>query len=653
MMKRLAHCWRSPCSRAACRLQHDRRAPARTSRPPAGHREGRRKVQALLDDRHGTLSHRHRARRAARPRQRRHRRDHPEAVPEVDQAHRASARTCSTRGATSTTASRAWTTRTRPLNPDFVLNQPRYQGAQILLARAQLRLRQLARARAVGARRLRLPRDHRAVVTPTSSSTTASRTACCRSCCRSRRSTGCSTRSQAFPGFKLTIDLERQTVRDAGRRADVRLRHRAVPQALPAQRPRRHRPHAAARRRDPRVRGEAASRAALAATCYSELSGVQPHRRARFARTMKIAILPGDGIGPEIVAAGRQACCDALRARRPDDRDRDGADRRRRLRRGAAIRCPTRRWRSRAPPTPSCCGAVGGPQYDTLPRAAAARSRGCCGIRKALGLFANLRPALLYPELAAASTLKPEVVAGLDIMIIRELTGDIYFGQPRGRRTNAAGEREGFDTMLYSEPEIRRIARVGFETARKRGSKLCSVDKANVLDTSILWREVVTAMAKRLSRRRALAHVRRQRRDAAGAQPEAVRRDRHRQHVRRHPVRRGVDARPARSACCRRPRSTRAARACTSRSTARRPTSPGKDMANPLATILSAGDDAPLHVRAGGDGADAHRARGASGAGAGLAHRRTSRAPGDARSSARGKWATRSSRRCRPPDDVC
>jgi len=139
-------------------------------------------------------------------------------------------------------------------------------------------------------------------------------------------------------------------------------------------------------------------------------------------------------------------------------------------------------------------GAVGGPKYDTLPRELRPE-QGILGIRKALGLFANLRPALLYPELAAASTLRPEVVAGLDLMIVRELTGDIYFGQPRGRRTNAHGEAEGFDTMLYSEGEIRRIARVGFETARARGKRLCSVDKANVLDTSILWREVVTAVA--------------------------------------------------------------------------------------------------------------------------------------------------------------
>jgi 3-isopropylmalate dehydrogenase len=140
-------------------------------------------------------------------------------------------------------------------------------------------------------------------------------------------------------------------------------------------------------------------------------------------------------------------------------------------------------------------GAVGGPQWETLPRALRPE-QGILGIRKALGLFANLRPALLYPELAAASTLKRDVVAGLDLMILRELTGDIYFGEPRGRRRSDANEDEGFDTMRYSASEIRRIARVGFETARARGRKLCSVDKANVLDTSILWREVVTETAK-------------------------------------------------------------------------------------------------------------------------------------------------------------
>jgi 3-isopropylmalate dehydrogenase len=139
-------------------------------------------------------------------------------------------------------------------------------------------------------------------------------------------------------------------------------------------------------------------------------------------------------------------------------------------------------------------GAVGGPAYDTLPRELRPE-QALLGLRKALGLFANLRPALLYPELASASTLKSEVVAGLDLMIVRELTGDIYFGTPRGRRTDANGDVEGFDTMHYAVPEIERIARVGFEIARKRSRRLTSVDKANVLDTSILWRETVSRVA--------------------------------------------------------------------------------------------------------------------------------------------------------------
>jgi 3-isopropylmalate dehydrogenase len=117
-------------------------------------------------------------------------------------------------------------------------------------------------------------------------------------------------------------------------------------------------------------------------------------------------------------------------------------------------------------------------------------------LRKALGLFANLRPATIYPELAGASTLKPEVVAGMDLMIIRELTGDIYFGQPRGIRTLENGEREGFDTMRYSESEILRIGHVAFQAAQKRSRRLCSVDKANVLETTQLWREIMIELGK-------------------------------------------------------------------------------------------------------------------------------------------------------------
>jgi len=139
-------------------------------------------------------------------------------------------------------------------------------------------------------------------------------------------------------------------------------------------------------------------------------------------------------------------------------------------------------------------GAVGGPKWEKLDRPLRPE-RGLLAIRADLELFANLRPALLYPQLAVASALKPEIVSGLDIVIVRELNGDIYFGQPRGIRTLDSGEREGFNTMVYRETEIARIARVAFETARKRSRRLCSVDKANVLETSELWREVVERVA--------------------------------------------------------------------------------------------------------------------------------------------------------------
>jgi 3-isopropylmalate dehydrogenase len=208
---------------------------------------------------------------------------------------------------------------------------------------------------------------------------------------------------------------------------------------------------------------------------------------------VKIAVLPGDGIGPEIVGEAARVL-EVLR------------------REGLSLETETAPiggagYEAAKHPLPESTlalarqadaillGAVGGPQWEALPRALRPE-QGILGIRKALGLFANLRPALLYPELAAASTLKADVVAGLDIVILRELTGDIYFGEPRGRRRNDAGDDEGFDTMRYSASEIRRIARVGFETARARGRRLCSVDKANVLDTSILWREVMTETAK-------------------------------------------------------------------------------------------------------------------------------------------------------------
>ena len=208
---------------------------------------------------------------------------------------------------------------------------------------------------------------------------------------------------------------------------------------------------------------------------------------------MKIAVLPGDGIGPEIVVQAAKV----LEALRGDGLKIEmeyapiggaGYD-------AAGDPFPPTTEKLALAADAVLLGAVGGYQYDTLPRPMRPE-QGLLRIRKGLGLFANLRPALVYPELVNASSLKPELVSGLDIMILRELTGDIYFGQPRGIRTLDNGERQGFDTMHYSESEIRRVAHVGFQIALKRNKKLCSVDKANVLDTSMFWREIVTEAAK-------------------------------------------------------------------------------------------------------------------------------------------------------------
>lgn len=139
-------------------------------------------------------------------------------------------------------------------------------------------------------------------------------------------------------------------------------------------------------------------------------------------------------------------------------------------------------------------GAVGGPKWDDL-EMAKRPEKGLLGLRSGLQLFGNLRPAFLYPQLASASSLKPDVVSGLDILIVRELTGGIYFGQPRGVRTLDSGERQGYNTYIYNESEIRRIGRVAFEAAKQRNGRLCSVDKANVLEVTRLWREVMTELA--------------------------------------------------------------------------------------------------------------------------------------------------------------
>ncbi|WP_299065421.1 3-isopropylmalate dehydrogenase [Accumulibacter sp.] len=207
---------------------------------------------------------------------------------------------------------------------------------------------------------------------------------------------------------------------------------------------------------------------------------------------MKICILPGDGIGPEIMA-------EAVRVLQALDL---GCEMTEALLGGCAVDAtgdpyPEATQRLAQEADAVLLGAVGGPQWDNLPRAQRPE-RGLLGIRKQLGLFANLRPAILYPELANASTLKPEIVAGLDILIVRELTGDIYFGQPRGvetRDVDGHQERFGYNTMHYSESEIRRIVRVAFEAARRRHRKLCSVDKMNVLETTQLWRDVASETA--------------------------------------------------------------------------------------------------------------------------------------------------------------
>jgi 3-isopropylmalate dehydrogenase len=209
---------------------------------------------------------------------------------------------------------------------------------------------------------------------------------------------------------------------------------------------------------------------------------------------MKIAILPGDGIGPEIMQQAVRVLNALDEKFELEEAPVGGAG-----------------YDALGHPLPESTlnlakaadavlfGAVGDWKYDKLERALRPE-QAILGLRKNLGLFANFRPAILYPELAGASTLKPEVVSGLDILIVRELTGDIYFGQPRGVRSAPdgafKGEREGFDTMRYAESEIRRIAHVAFQAAQKRNKHLTSVDKANVLETFQFWKDIVTDVHK-------------------------------------------------------------------------------------------------------------------------------------------------------------
>lgn len=206
---------------------------------------------------------------------------------------------------------------------------------------------------------------------------------------------------------------------------------------------------------------------------------------------MKVCVLAGDGIGPEIVAEAVRVL-EALRS--------DGLkiEMEPALLGGCAVDVagepyPEATQKLAREADAVLLGAVGGPKWDALPRPQRPE-RGLLGIRKDLQLFANLRPAILYPELANASTLKSDVVSGLDILIVRELTGDIYFGEPRGIEVRD-GQRVGWNTMIYSEAEIRRIGKVAFEAARKRNKRVCSVDKMNVLETTQLWRDVMIELS--------------------------------------------------------------------------------------------------------------------------------------------------------------
>jgi 3-isopropylmalate dehydrogenase len=206
-----------------------------------------------------------------------------------------------------------------------------------------------------------------------------------------------------------------------------------------------------------------------------------------------ILVLPGDGIGPEIMAEALkvlQVLQDEFGLRVEIEQALVGGVAFDAI--GDPLPETTRDLALQADAV--LLGAVGGPQWESLP-IAQRPEKGLLGLRSELKLFANLRPALLYPQLADASTLKADIVSGLDIMIVRELTGGIYFGQPRGIETLPSGERRGFNTLVYSEHEIERICRVAFEIARHRQRRVCSVDKANVLECTELWREVATRVS--------------------------------------------------------------------------------------------------------------------------------------------------------------
>ena len=220
--------------------------------------------------------------------------------------------------------------------------------------------------------------------------------------------------------------------------------------------------------------------------------------------TKRVLILPGDGIGPEIVAEAVKVL-DRLAGEGLAIELDEG------LIGGAAYDAvgtplPDSTLAMAQEADAVLLGAVGGPKWEPL-EIAVRPEKGLLGLRAGLGLFSNLRPAILYPQLAGASSLRPEIVSGLDIMIVRELTGGIYFGQPRGVRTLDNGERQGFNTLVYAEHEIERIVGSACEIAMKRGKRLCSVDKANVLECTELWREVATRVVANEYPEVALTHM--------------------------------------------------------------------------------------------------------------------------------------------------
>jgi hypothetical protein len=311
-------------------------------------------------------------------------------------------------------------------------------------------------------------------------------------------------------------------------------------------------------------------------SCEHSLVHWLTHSERILGNPMKIAILPGDGIGTEIVAEAVKVL-NVLDLKFETETALVG---------GAAFEAhghplPESTLNLAKAADAMLFGAVGDWKYDKLERPLRPE-QAILGLRKHLGLFANFRPALCYEQLTHASSLKPELVAGLDILIIRELTGDIYFGQPRGRRTavdgHFPGAEEAFDTMRYSRPEIERIAHVAFQAARKRSKKVTSVDKANVLETFQFWKDVVTEVHAQYPDvelehmyvdNAAMQLVKAPKKPSTWWSPATCSATSCR-------TRRPCS--PARSACCPAHRWTRTTRACTSPATAARPTSPVREL---------------------------------------------------------------------------